>query len=321
VADSEGDRRRQDRGRGPRSPLERALLQALRLVVVAGVIGGGWWLWTQAGAGSAVRDGSPNWSPDGRVIFASEQNGQADLVLADRQGAARTPLTSRPGDEGGAAYSPDGLSLAFQGSWEGNIEIYVRDANSETTRNLTHDPSIDQAPAWSHDGKQIVFMSNRDNKDFDVYRMNADGTHVERLTTGGSTAFPQYSPDGGQLLLQVDRDAYIMSLSNRAMRRVTQDPDDGLHPSWSPDGLRIAFTSWRRGRAEIFTAKPDGSDPQVVATMPAGDAVDPRYSPDGKSIAFVHVPGGVKRQNALSAPAGIVYVVDLDSGRLTRVSR
>jgi Tol biopolymer transport system component len=321
VADSPQERRRQDRDAPIRSLYERIILIALGLVAFVGALVAIWWLWTHSGIGSAVRDGSPNWAPDGRLIFASDLNGQADLVLADRVGNNRTQLTNRAGDEGGPTYSSDGNWIAFWGSWDGNPEIYVRQAGTEVDLRRTHNPAIDRAPAWSRDGKQIVFMSNRDNKDFDIYRMNVDGSNVERLTTGRSNGFPEYSPDGGQLLLHIDRDTYIMSLVNRGLRRVTYEPPNGMHPTWSPDGLHIAFMSWRNGQSEIFTSRPDGSEQQRVVTMPSGDAVDPRWSPDGRSIAFVHVPGGIGRQSPVAAATGIVFIVELDSGRLSRVSR
>ena len=321
MADTPQERRREDRGRPIRSSYERVILAIVGVAAFLGAVAAVWWLWTQSGLGSSVHDSAPNWAPDGRLIFASDQNGQSDLVLADRVGGNRTELTTRRGEKGGPAFSPDGKWIAFWGAWEGNPEIYVRLAGTETERRLTTNPAIDRAPAWSRDGRQIVFMSDRDNKGFDLYRMNADGTNVERLTNGGSNGYPEYSPDGAQLLLHKDRDVYIMSLANLGLRRVTQDPANGMHPTWSPDGRQVAFMSWRNGRSEIFTSRPDGTEPQAVVTMPTGDAVDPRWSPDGKSIAFVHVPNGVPRTSPVAAALGIVYVVELDSGRLTRVSK
>lgn len=286
-------------------------------------LAGAWWLLSQSGVGVVVRDGSPNWSPDGHVIFSSEEGGKTELWVTDRTGGHRNQLTFPPGDADGAAYSPDGTRIAFHTQRDGNLEIYVMNSNGNAPRRLTHDPGIDQAPAWSRDGKQIVFMSNRVNKkDFDIFRMEADGSHLERLTTAGSNWFPQYSPDGGQLALQIGHDVYIMSLASSELRRITYEPANGMHPTWSRDGHRIAFMSWRNGSSQIFTANADGSDSRAVVTMPSGDVVDPRWSPDGKYIAFVHVPGGgVASGKDDARQQGVVFVLELDTGRLQRISR
>jgi Tol biopolymer transport system component len=320
-AERQQQRRRADQAETARAPLERALLVGAGVVAAVMALAGAWWLWSQTGVGAVVHDGWPNWSPDGHVLFTSEVDGQTDLYLSDRSGADRRQLTFTPGaDESGGTYSPDGQLIAFQTNRDGNSEIYVMRANGEAARRLTDDPGADQAPAWSRNSRQIAFMSNRANTGFDIYRMNADGAGLERLTTGGANGYPQYSPDGMQLALHIDHDVYVMSLSTRGLRRVTREPADGMFPSWSRDGSSLAFASRRNGRSEILTAKPDGSEATVLVTMPAGDATVPRWSPDGRHIAFVHLPAGPSGTGPRGL-LGIVYVVEVASGTLTRVSR
>lgn len=314
-------RRRQDLSGRQRPLYERIILLVLGSAAFAGAVAGAWWLWSQSGVSSIVRDGAPDWSPDGEIIFSSEVDGRSELILANRSGGNRRQLTHKGADEGHPTFSIDGLQIAFDSDREGNREIYSMAANGDAPRRLTNDPAIDQAPAWSRDGRQIVFMSNRSNKDFDLFRMNADGTGVQQLTHGGMNGFPQYSPDGGQLALHVGTDTYIMSLSTLGLRRLTYEPNNGMHPAWSPDGLRVAFMSWRNGRSEIFTARPDGSEVHSVVTMPTGDAVDPRWSRDGKFIAFVHVPDADDTHVAKRTQQRIVFVVELSTGRISRVSR
>ncbi len=310
-----------DRPRSTRPLYERVILIALGIAAVGAALAGLSWLWSQSDLGAGVRDASPSWTPDGRIVFSSGAGGKADLWVVDRSGDHRVALMKTAADEGGAAWSPDGSQVAFHSNRDGNYEIYVMPAGGGRSRRLTSDPAIDQAPAWSPDGRQLVFMSNRADAGFDIFRMNADGSGAEPLTHGGSNGFPQYSPDGGQLALQVGRDVYVMSLSSRALRRLTSEPADGLYPTWSPDGLRIAFMSGRNGCSEIFTVRTDGTDPRVVVTMPNGDAVDPRWSPDSRYIAFVHVPDDGATRVPTPNQQRIVYVVDLETGKLTRVSR
>ena len=315
-------RRRQDFADGGLPLYQRTAAVVGGVALVVGAMYGAAWLWNQSGVAAVVRDGSPNWSADGRrVVFTSETNGKADLFITNLSGGDRQELTHTPADEGGPAFSPNGEWLAFHSDREGNFEIYVMRADGTEARRLTADPGTDQAPTWSRDGTQIIFTSDRAGEGFDVYRMSADGAGLERLTTGGGYWFPQYSPDGGQLALHIERDVYIMSLSSRAFRRLTHEPANGLYPTWSPDGLRLAFMSWRNGRTEIFVARSDGSEPRVVVTMPTGDAVDPRWSPDGRHLAFVHIPEGGLTPAQAAAQQRIVFIVELESGRLTRISR
>jgi Tol biopolymer transport system component len=310
-----------DRDESSRTPVERVLFGLGIAAGLIGLIAGAWWLWTQLGVGVPVRDNSPNWTPTGDVVFSSETAGKARIVITDKTGGHRRAPFTTPGEDGGAAFSRDGSQLVYHTDRDGNLEIYVALADGTAARRITNDPAADEMPAWSRDGSQIVFMSNRGTgKTFDIYRMNKDGTNVERLTNGGSNWFPEYSPDGGQLALHIERDVYIMSLATKGLRRITHEPANGMHPTWSPDGLRLAYSSWRNGRSEIFTAAVDGSGAQVLVTMPTGDAIDPRWSPDGNYIAFVHVPSG-SGDGKDSTGQHIVYIVEVSSGRLTRISR
>ncbi len=76
-----------------------------------------------------------------------------------------------------------------------------------------------QAPAWSRDGRTIVFVSWRDGNG-EVYAMDADGS---------------------------------------GPRNLTQNPAKDVRPAWSPDGRRIAFVSRRDGNSEVYVMNADGS--------------------------------------------------------------
>ena len=321
APDSSPRRRRQDLRRPKRPLYEWAIIGLLVAVAVGGTGVLLYWWWRDSVAIGLRRDHSPSWSPDStRVIYASEREGKADLFTVDRSGGQPQQITNHPADEGGPAFSRDGRWIAFHSDRDGNFEIYkMRPDGSEATR-LTTNPGIDQAPSWSPDSQWMVFMSDRGGRGFDVYRMRADGSEVEALTDTGVNWFPEVSPDAGQVALHVERDVYVLNLASRLMRRVTREPANGLHPTWSPDGNRIAFMSWRNGRSQIFIANVDGTEPTPVVTMPTGDAVDPRWSPDGKYIAFVHAPVGTTPASG-DPPERMVYVLEIASQRVTRVSR
>jgi Tol biopolymer transport system component len=302
---------------------ERLLRLLFGLVVLAGIGLGGWWVYRQATGLGVVREGAPSWSPDSQQIaYYSEQDGKADIFITNLAGSSRVNLTTSPAaDEGGPAFSPDGRWVAFDTDRDGNFEIYARRTDQSAERPLTNHPGRDLAPAWSPDGQWIVFMSTRDNPEFDLYRMRADGSDVERLTHGGSNWFPQYSPDGTNIAFHAMRDVHVLNLATRQVRRLTHEPLNGMYPTWSADGRRLAFMSWRNGRTEIFTMDADGSNQQRLVSMPSGDAVDPRWSPNGEYIAFVHVPSGGLADAQDRSQRRILYLVELATSRLIRLSR
>jgi Tol biopolymer transport system component len=141
------------------------------------------------------------------------------------------------------------------------------------------------------------------------------------VTTDLANWAPQYSPDGRSLALQVNQDVVIIDLATGASRQLTGGRSDGMNPTWSPDGERIAFVTRRNGPAEIFTMQADGSDQQVLVSMPRGGAIDPRWSPDGTRIAFVFLPA-VSADGELpeNPERQAIYTIEIASGRVTRLS-
>ena len=288
------------------------------VVLFVTVLGAYWWYTDR----DPTRDGAPDWSPDSQsIVFAAEIGvGKGDLYMMDADGSHRRQLTDTPAAEESPAMSPDGSHVAFESDRDGNSEIYVMDLPSRRVRRLTKDPARDLAPAWSPDGARIAFMSDRHNRaSTDIYTMKADGSDVQQLTGNLSNWAPQYSPDGRELAYQVDRDVFVMDLATRAVRRLTFDPQNGMNPTWSPDGTRIAFVTTRgQHKAEIYVMNADGTNQHVLVSMAIGDAIDPRWSPDGRKVAFVLVPPS----GDAAAPPDLqaIYTVDIASGRVTRIS-
>lgn len=294
------------------------------------------WLWTTVGVVAGVtiialllwhwpedmgeRDGAPSWTPDGRhIVFSSQRNGRADLFVMNADGSERRQLTDTTAEENAPAVSFDGRSIAFETDRDGNIEIYVSDIEGRAPRRLTHDPGADRAPAWSPDGRRIVFISDRASRpNFDIYVMNADGSNLQRLTKSGANWAPEFSPTTPHLAMQVDNDIRVLDLSSGTIRLLTFAPQDGLNPTWSPDGKQLAFVTTRNRRLEIFTMNDVGGDQQLLVSMPRGAVIDPRWSPDGTRIAFVYLPSATPAEQVSEGQA--LYVVELASGRLTRLS-
>jgi Tol biopolymer transport system component len=295
-------------------------------VTVALVVLLGWLTWYLLGHRPLSRDGEPSWSPDAvRVTYAAEQNGRRDIFAMNSDGTGVYAVANDgSADEAAPAYSPDGASIAYDADIDGNREIYVVGTNGSNRVRLTNHPARDQAPAWSPDGRKIAFVSDREAPpSFDLYLMNADGTGVERLTSSGNNRAPQFSPDGTRIAFHSNRDVYVLDLATRQLRRLTheQQTGDGMYPTWSRDSGRIAFMTARSGSMQIFVMNADGSNQKPLVRMPTGNAIEPRWSPKDDRVLFVHVPDEAPPVDGRTSSARAIYVVDVGSEKVTRLSR
>ncbi|MCI0556023.1 MAG: hypothetical protein L0287_34200, partial [Anaerolineae bacterium] len=80
-----------------------------------------------------------------------------------------------------AAFPGTNGKITFQSDRDGNLEIYVMNADGSGQIRLTNNLSVDMQPAWSSDGRKITFLSDRDGN-LEIYVMNADGSGQIRLT-------------------------------------------------------------------------------------------------------------------------------------------
>jgi Tol biopolymer transport system component len=155
---------------------------------------------------------------------------------ADGSGQRRLSREREPGSLG-AAWSPDGRTIALTSNRDGNQEIYVINANAREQRRLTRHPAWDGSPAWSPDGQKIAFARSRDGRVSDIHLMNADGSGQRRLTQRGTQ--PRWSPDGGKIAFRSGRggnlEVYVMNADGTEQQRLTRNPARSIQfIAWSP---------------------------------------------------------------------------------------
>jgi dipeptidyl aminopeptidase/acylaminoacyl peptidase len=257
------------------------------------------------------QDQQPRWSPDGRTLaFVSNRTGSRQIWLLPLNGGEPRRLTNLPADVQSPVWSPDGQRLAFltrgadrrgdplpseekdprkrvvrvrahRHKLDGRgffgplrTHVWIVDLAGGAPTQVTDGPADDAEPAWSPDGRQLAFVSDR-SPGCD-WRFGGGAVHLVDLATG-------------------------------AARRLTPEGGRAAHPSWSPDGRMIAYVGSLDGDEAsaiatrlwtvAVTPADGGPTPQCltadldrsVGQRPLGylSPSPPAWSPDGESLLYL----------------------------------
>lgn len=268
-----------------------------------------------------------DWSPDGRtlaVVDKTSENEPWSIFLISVETGERRRLTEPPAGYNGDAYisfSPDGARLAFARAQFFAGDIYtIPVAGGEPTR-ITSDDAVIYGLAWTPDGTELVFSSDRGGRNSNLWRIPAAGgtptlvagigENVHELSfarQGDRLAYAQSSGDFNIYRLELTsqnggRRGAGAPVSFIASTRIEQNPQ------FSPDGRRIAFMSNRSGSDEIWVCDAEGKNPTQLTNLGSHSA-GASWSPDGRFIAFSSLANG----NA------DIYVISADGGSPRRLT-
>ena len=175
------------------------------------------------------------------------------------------------------------------------------------------------AKSWTPDGKDIVYAEGDYRSNVGIYRVRASGGEVARVQgIGDYVQNLAIAPKGHRLVYsRTFRDDNIWRMplpaagsSAGGAARFIASTRFEESPAYSPDGKRIAFSSNRGGRREIWVAEADGSNAIALTNFTAGVAGSPHWSPDGQNVVFDARPNG----------AADVYSVRADGGEPKRLT-
>jgi TolB protein len=211
----------------------------------------------------------PAWSPDKKSIaFTSESAGEVrQIFVMDARGGNVKQLTRNNAMSRLPSWSPDSKTVAFCRKGPANAEsvIMLMDADGKNVRPVGNGDGWD--PAFSPDGKKILFTSRRLGGGFRLFVMDADGSNVKHLAGNGN-------------------------------------PIGSVYPSWSPDGNKILWTDRAGdGALELFSADADGANRRQL-TSQGGTSTYAAWSPDGRKIAYYHQVAGGKGSLCIMDPDG-----------------
>jgi dipeptidyl aminopeptidase/acylaminoacyl peptidase len=219
-------------------------------------------------------------------------------------------------------FSPDGSRLAFVVSEPPKGEhrarhIWLYDKQSGGIRQFTYSAKTESSPRWSPDGKQLAFLSNRDDEQ-QVYLMRADGGEASAITKGKrSVQSFAWSPDGKQISFlapdakteaeekkEKDKDdahvadkedkrarLWLLTVATGEAKALTQPNWEIQEAGWHPSGTGLMLSATDHPESDqnthrIFSFRlSDNLMTQVFA--PRGPFGNIRIAPDGKTMAFI----------------------------------
>ena len=236
---------------------------------------------------------NPAYAPDGRLALSVR--GDLWVQASPDTGARWVRLTSGLAWDREPAWTSDGSAIVFSSDRAGNFDLWrirvsASGAAAGAPERLTDTPEADGEPAVAPDGR-IIFVRGRGNGA--RLHVRAPNGGVRRLTSQSVAGerWPAVSPDGKRVafvaVTERERQLRVQEIDTQREATVVVGDWAAEHPSWSPDGDRIAFSSGG-ARGGVFVTPVDGRWVNFVSPLHA----EPAWSPDGRTIALVDVPPG-----------------------------
>lgn len=139
-------------------------------------------------------ENQPAWSPDGeKIAFRFRDAGASGIAIVNRDGSDHRELFRTTALVASPVWAPDNETIAYSSSQDGVSNIYLIQSDGTNVRQLTSNSGNNVYPKWSPDGTLITFSSDRVRGTFQVYVMEADGSHPRRISPEYLSVFDNYN--------------------------------------------------------------------------------------------------------------------------------
>jgi len=212
-----------------------------------------------------------------------------------RKGGESVQLTTGPHDDFAPSWSPDGKSIAFHSSRNGNRDIYVMRADGTAVQQVTSDQAQERYPDWSPDGGSLTFYSDK-TRGQEVFIVTQErgvwGKPRQVTSSKEGSRFPRWSPDGHSLAyIDISKGLAVISPNGRDLRLlqpVEHNPANVIYLAWAADSQTIYFKAPQSVyRGSLWSIPFAGGSPKHLVEFDDSRS-SPRYEfdSDGKELFF-----------------------------------
>ena len=262
------------------------------------------------------------YSPDGRYLYYARKNGGFaynvtfplwQVARRDLREGREDVLTAAHGSAMRPVLSPDGGKLVYATRYEQQTGLRLRDLTTGEDRWLAYPVEHDEQEsrftrdlfpgyAFTPDGAAVYYPNagriervnvRSGEKQVIPMKVNVEQQLAEhlyypyRIGTGPVKArllmAPELSPDGTKAAFSAFMGIYVHDFASQTTRRITDESIQAFHPTWSPNGRRIAFVSWQDNGGHIWHVSARGGRAKQLTKHPA-HYTDPAYNQDGSRI-------------------------------------
>jgi eukaryotic-like serine/threonine-protein kinase len=268
-----------------------------------------------------------DWSPDGEfLIFSTKDSVQTrfSIFIFSLSNQKKRQLTFPPKEtlgDNSPNISPDGKWIAFLRVFSyGSRDIYIIPFAGGTEKRITSDNKFVGDLAWSPDGREIIFSSNRGGLSSSLWRIPFDGGEPQGVTAVAEDAQWIAIAKKEQRLAYTKVTYQVSSIWRGDIpKNVSQiasavrliSTNQGTYSGrFSTDGRKIAFMSSISGSPEIWICNNDGSNPIQLTDFKGYLTGSPSWSPDNQNIAFDSRPYGHSD----------IFITNADGGQMRRLT-
>jgi TolB protein len=248
-----------------------------------------------------------------KIVFCSNRDGNEELYMMDYDGHNQIRLTFNKVTDYMPAWSADGKNIAYT-SYVGDKAILYLLEVYEGKRHEVYSRGTSFAPNFSPDGKKMVFCTQEESGNSEIYVANSDGKNVRRLTFNKSIdTAPCWSPTSRQIAFTSDRGGtpqiYIMDAEGSNVTRVSFGGTYHDAPAWSSQGDNIAYVSRVNQLFDLYILN---LRTKQIIKLTEGNARNesPCWSPDGRHLIFTSNLNGTQQ----------LYTIDYDGRNLRRLT-